>query len=73
MVKTIISPAAVLDASDTFFYWTQIGCRDPTAPGLLKFTSWDSIISMTFNLLFWDALYYCNLDIYTVAHVHIDA
>ncbi len=27
MVETIISPAAVLDSSNKFFYWTQIGCK----------------------------------------------
>jgi hypothetical protein len=58
MVKSIISPAAVLNPSNTFFYWTQIGCKDPTAPGILKFTSRDGSVSMTFNLVFWDGLYY---------------
>jgi hypothetical protein len=52
MVKTIISSTAVLDVSDTFFYWTQIGCKDPTAPGLLKFMSSDGSILMTFDLVF---------------------
>jgi hypothetical protein len=67
MVKTIISPIAVLDTSNTFFYWTQIECKDLTAPGVLKFTSQDGSASMIFNLIFRDGLYYCMLDIYTVA------
>ena len=32
MVETIISPAAVLASSDQFYYWTQVGCKDPDTP-----------------------------------------
>jgi hypothetical protein len=73
MIETIISLVAVLKASNVFFYWTQIDCKDPTAPGVLKFTSRDGGVSMTFNLVFWNGLDYCTLDIYTVAREPIDA
>jgi hypothetical protein len=33
MVKTIISPAAILDSSNLFYYWNQEGCKDPNVPG----------------------------------------
>ncbi len=35
MVKTIISPAAVLASSNVFSSWTQEGFKDPTLPGSL--------------------------------------
>ncbi len=41
MVETIILPAAVLASSDWFYYWTQVGCKDPDTPGSLVFTSRD--------------------------------
>ena len=41
MVDTIISPAAVLASSDQLYFWTQVGCKDPSATGSLQFTSCD--------------------------------
>jgi hypothetical protein len=66
MVETIISPAAVLASSNTFYSWTQEGFRDPTIPGSLRFNSHDGLLSMHFPLSCCDGLYYCNTDVYTV-------
>jgi len=66
MVETIISPAAILALSDVFYYWNQEGCKDPTAPGRIRFTSKDGILSMFFNLEYRKGLYYCSSDIITV-------
>jgi hypothetical protein len=66
MVETIISPAAILASSDVFYYWNQEGCKDPTAPGCIRFTSKDGILSMFFNLEYRKGLYYCSSDIFTV-------
>jgi hypothetical protein len=65
MVETIISPAAILASSDVFYYWNQEGCKDPTAPGRIRFTSKDNILSMIFNLEYLK-VYYCSSDIFTV-------
>ena len=46
MVETIISLAAVLASSDVFYYWNQEGCKDPSVPGCLEFTSRDGHFSM---------------------------
>ena len=66
MVETIISPAAVLASSDVFYYWTQEGCKDPSVPGRIKFTSHDGLLSMHFDLHQHDGLYYCSMDVFTV-------
>ena len=66
MVKTIISPAAVLASSDVFYYWSQEGCKDPQVPGLVKFISRDGLLLMQFNLVQRDGLYYCDTDAFTV-------
>ena len=66
MVETIISPAAILASSDVFYYWYQEGCKDPTAPGCIWFTSKDGILSMFFTLEYRKGLYYCSSDIFTV-------
>ncbi len=49
MVETIISPAAVLASSDVFYYWNQEGCKDPSVPGRLKFTSHDGLLLMAYT------------------------
>ena len=67
MVETIISPAAVLASSDRFYYWTQVGCKDPDTPGSLVFTSRDGRLSMSFDLDFRGGLYYCTSDVFTLA------
>jgi hypothetical protein len=66
MVETIISPAAVLASSDQLYFWTQIGCKDPPAPGSLMFTSRDGRLSLTFDLEYRGSLYYCTLDVFTL-------
>jgi hypothetical protein len=66
MVETIISPAAVLASSDQLYFWTQIGCKDPAAPGSLTFTSRDGHLSFTFDLKYRGGLYYCTLDVFTL-------
>ena len=66
MVETIISLAAVLASSDRLYFWTQVGCKDPTAHGILTFTSRDGRHSLTFDLEFRDGLYYCTLDVFTL-------
>jgi hypothetical protein len=71
MVKTIISPATVivLYLSNKYFYRTQqVVCKDPTAPGCLQFMSHDDSLLITFDCDLWDGLYYCNTDVFTVAH-----
>jgi hypothetical protein len=65
MVETIISPTAVLASSDLYF-WTQIGCKDPAAPGSLTFTSRDGRLSLTFDLEYRSSLYYYTLDVFTL-------
>jgi hypothetical protein len=66
MVKTIISPAAVLASSDVLFSWSQEGFKDPTLPGSLQFTSHYGLLSKFFPLQCRVGLYYCNTDAYTV-------
>ena len=66
MVETIISLAAVLASSDQLYFWTQIGCKDPAAPGSLTFTSRDGRLSLTFDLEYWGGLYYCTSDVFTL-------
>ena len=66
MAETIISPAAILTLRDVFYYWYQEDCKDPTAPGRIRFASKDGILSMFFNLEYRKGLYYCSSDIFTV-------
>jgi hypothetical protein len=67
-VETIISPAAIPASSDVFYYWHQEGCKDPSVPGRIQFTSRDGLASMHFNLEQHEGLYYCSTDIFTVDH-----
>ncbi len=48
MVKTIISPSAIIDSSDVFVWWTQEGFKDCSIPGCIRFTSHDELIDMSF-------------------------
>jgi hypothetical protein len=66
MAETIISPAAVLASSDVFYFWSQEGCKDPQVPGRVKFTSRDGLLSMQFDLVQRDGLYYCDTNAFTV-------
>ncbi len=68
MIETIISPAAILASSKAFFYWTQDGCKDPTVPRRIRFTSKDGLQSMFFDLENRDGLYYCSTDVFAVDH-----
>ena len=67
MVETIISPAAVLASSDRFYFWTQVGCKDPDTPGKLVFTSRDGRLSMSFDLDYRGGLNYCTSDVFMPA------
>jgi hypothetical protein len=51
MVETIISSAAVLASSDILYYWSQEGCKDPSVPGWIRFTSKDGLLLIHFNLV----------------------
>jgi hypothetical protein len=68
MVETIISPAAILASSEAFFHWTQDGCKDPTVPGRIRFTSKNGLQSMFFDLEYRDGLSYCSTDVFAVDH-----
>jgi hypothetical protein len=58
LVKTFISPVAVLTSSEVFVSWQQDGFKDPSVPGRLKFTSHNGLVLMTFILFCHDGLYY---------------
>ena len=73
MVETIISPSAILASSDVFVQWTQEGFKDLTLPGRLRFSSHDGLLSMFFNLMCRNGLYYCTTDFYTVDHDPVHA
>ena len=64
-VETIISPQAILDASDTFVEWSQTGYKDDS-PGTLRFYSASGLAGMTLTLTKRDGLYYTQTDVYTV-------
>jgi hypothetical protein len=66
MVKTIISQAAILAASDVFVRWNQEGYKDPSVPGSICFTSHDDLILMYFKLHCRNGLHYCSSNVYTV-------
>jgi hypothetical protein len=73
LVETIILPSAILASSNVFVQWQQIGHKDPTVPGSIRFSNHDGLVSMHFNLSCQDGLYYCDSDVYTVdnAPVHV--
>lgn len=48
-VETIISPQAIVDASDTFVKWSQTGYKDDS-PGTLRFYSASGLAGMTLTL-----------------------
>ncbi len=70
--KTIISPEAILAASDTLVHWTQEGHKGD-APESIWFTSNSGLYSITLELKKQDGLYYCPTDVYTVDHNSIQS
>jgi hypothetical protein len=64
-VETIISPQAILAASDVFASWTMTGYKD-SRPGAIRFDSYDGFLCMAFGLECRDGLYYCPTDIFTL-------
>ncbi len=72
--KKIISPKAIVAASDTLVHWTQEG-HQGDAPGSIRFSSDSGLYSITLQLGKRDGLYYCPTDVFTVkkdpVHHHI--
>jgi hypothetical protein len=66
LVKTIISPSAILASSTIFVQWEQRGYKHPALPGSIHFSNHDGLVSMTFGLRCHDGLYYCDSDVDTV-------
>ena len=64
-VETIISPQAILAASDVLVRWTQTGNKDG-CPGKIRFDSDSGLYSITMTLKNHDGLYYCPTDVFTV-------
>ena len=63
--ETIISPEAIVAASDTLVHWTQEGHRG-NAPGMIRFSSDSGLYSITLQLEKRDGLYYRPTDVFTV-------
>ena len=63
--ETIISPEAIVAASDTLVHWTQQGHKGD-APGCIRFTSDSGLYSISLVLEKRDGLYYCPTDVFTV-------
>jgi hypothetical protein len=61
LVETIVSPSAILTSSNIFVQWQQIGYKDPTVPGSIRFSSHDGLASMHFSLRCHNGLYYVVL------------
>ncbi len=63
--ETIISPDAILQASDILVHWHQEGHRHG-GPGKIRFSSNSGLYAITLSLEKRDGLYYCPTD-FTVA------
>jgi hypothetical protein len=68
-VNTIISPQVIVNSSDIFQSWHQLGYRigDPT-PERIRFDSHDSLVGTSMTLVHHEGLHYCPTDVYTVDH-----
>jgi hypothetical protein len=65
VVKTIISPQAIVDSSDVFQSWQQTGYRcGVLTPGCIRFDSHDGLVTMKMTLVLHDGLHYCPTDVY---------
>ena len=64
--ETIISPDAILQASDILVHWTQEGHKDG-GPGNIRFSSDSGLYAITLTLEKRDGLYYSPTDVVTVA------
>jgi hypothetical protein len=64
-VETIVSPQAILAASEVLVHWTQTGHKDGS-PGKVRFESESGLLSFTITLENRDGLYYCPSDVFTV-------
>ena len=63
--ETIISPDAILQASDILVHWTQEGHKDG-GPGNIRFSSDSGLYAITLTLEKRDGLYYSPTDVFTV-------
>jgi hypothetical protein len=63
--ETIISPEAIIAASDTLVHWMQTGHKG-MGPGSICFSSDSGLYSITISLEKRDGLYYCPTDVFTV-------
>ena len=68
-VETIISPEAIVAASDILVHWTQEGHKGSDS-GSIRFTSDSGLYSITLSLEKRDGLYYCPTDAFTLGHNH---
>jgi hypothetical protein len=64
-VETIISPEAIVAASDTLVHWMQEGHKG-SGPGHICFSSKSGLYSITLDLEKQDGLYYCPTDAFTI-------
>ncbi len=64
-METIVSPQAILGASDVLVCWTQTGHKGGT-PGKVWFERESCLLSFRITLENRDGLYYCPSDVFTV-------
>ncbi len=64
-VETIISPEAIVAASNTLVHWTQERHKG-SDPGSICFSSESGLYSIMLNLEKRDSLYYCPTDAFTI-------
>jgi hypothetical protein len=64
-MEMIISPEAIVAASNTLVHWTQMGHKGMD-PGSIRFSSNSGLYSITIALEKQDGLYYCPTDVFTV-------